>query len=141
MWQLSALLMSWVSTQNLGSPFRSVWIKIENNPIYAILSKKLNHDQLRADNWNKTVAFSEYILLSKTKVSKFIGEPFIFQTKILCANYLSLWFLVSPRLDLGFVIILEKLIVTLGEINQKFLKIVKMYFIQNISIFTYLVTF
>ena len=33
---------------------------------------------------------------------------------------------------------LEKLIVTLGEINQKFLKIVKMYFIQNVLIFTYL---
>ena len=45
-----------------------------------------------------------------------------------------------PRLDLGFVIILEKIIVTLGEINQKFLKIVKMHFFQNISIFTYLVT-
>ena len=64
---------------------------------------------------------------------------------ILCANYLSLWFLVSSRKSsswwLGFVIILEKLIVPLWEINQKFLKIVKMYTIQNISIFTYLVTF
>ena len=61
-----------------------------------------------------------------------------------CANYLPLWFIVSSRKSsswwLGFVIILEKLIVTLGENNQKFLKIVKMYFIQNISIFTYLVT-
>ena len=41
----------------------------------------------------------------------------------LCANYLSLWFLVSSRKSsswwLRFVIILEKLIVTLGEINQK----------------------
>ena len=45
-----------------------------------------------------------------------------------------------PRLE-SQVIILEKLIVTLWEINQKFLKIVKMYSIQDISIFTYLVTF
>ena len=42
----------------------------------------------------------------------------------------------SPRLSwwLGFVIILEKLIVTLGEINQKFLKIVKMYIIFQFSL-------
>ena len=47
------------------------------------------------------------------------------EREVLFDNYLSLWFPVSSRKSsswwLGFVIILEKLIVTLREINQKFL--------------------
>ena len=57
--------------------------------------------------------------------------------------------LLMPRLELPLIIlmtwilnILEKLLDTLAEINQKLLKIVKMYFIQNLSTFIYLlVTF
>ena len=62
-----------------------------------------------------------------------------------CVNYLPYWCLVSSCNSsswwLGFVFILEKLLDTLAEINQKLLKIVKMYFIQNLSTFIYLVTF
>ena len=56
--------------------------------------------------------------------------------------------LLMPRLELQLIIlmtwiffILEKLLDTLAEINEKLLKIVKMYFIQNLSTFIYLVTF
>ena len=63
----------------------------------------------------------------------------------MCVNYLPYWCLVSTCYSsswwLGFVFILEKLLDTLAEINQKLLKIVKMYFIQNLSTFIYLVTF
>ena len=63
----------------------------------------------------------------------------------MCVNYLPYWCLVSSCNSsswwLGFVFILEKLLDTLAEINQKLLKIVKMYFIQNLSTFIYLVTF
>ena len=56
--------------------------------------------------------------------------------------------LLMPRLELPLIIlmtwilnILEKLLDTLAEIDQKLLKIVKMYFIQNLSTFIYLVSF